>query len=117
MKIARVKRFMLLAEEFLEDFIIILLSIVIIILSLSALSVLAVEMPTEVSERAQAIAELLPRLNFLAKAEYFAALLFPWVAMLIGLLVFRELWLLRRAIERIEFRKLLESMEKRKRKR
>lgn len=108
MPVQRIRKFLSTAEEFLEDLILILLSIVIIVLSLSALTVLATNIPAEVSQRTQIISELLPQLTFLAKAEYFASLILPWVLMLIGILIFRELWFLRRAIERLEFRKLLE---------
>jgi len=112
MPVDKIKKFLFIAEEFVEDLILILLSIVIIVLSLSALTVLGTNIPVEVSERVEKIAELLPYLTFLAKAEYFASLVFPWVIMLIGILLFRELWLLRRAIERLEFKKLLELSEK-----
>lgn len=108
MPVQRIRKFLSTAEEFLEDLILILLSIVIIVLSLSALTVLATNIPAEVSQRTQIISELLPQLTFLTKAEYFASLILPWVLMLIGILIFRELWFLRRAIERLEFRKLLE---------
>lgn len=112
MPVQRIRKFLSTAEEFLEDLILILLSIVIIVLSLSALTVLATNIPAEVSQRTQIISELLPQLTFLAKAEYFASLILPWVLMLIGILIFRELWFLRRAIERLEFRKLLEIARK-----
>ena len=108
MPVNKIRKFLSVAEEFIEDLILIFLSIVVIVLSLSALTVLATSIPAEVSERTQRIAELLPHLTFLAKAEYFASLILPWVLMLIGILIFRELWFLRRAVERLEFRKLLE---------
>ncbi len=117
MAVRKVRKFLTTAEEFLEDLILILLSLVIVILSVSALAVLASGAPAEVSQRAEQLSQTLPQLTFLAKAEYFATLVFPWVLMLIGLLIFRELWFLRRAIERIEFRKLLESASTPKRKR
>lgn len=117
MPVQKIRKFLTGAEEFIEDLILILLSIVIIVLSLAALSVLATSTPAEVSQRTQTLANLLPQLSFLAKAEYFATLMLPWVLMLIGLLIFRELWFLRKAIERIEFRKLLELQEKKEVKR
>ncbi len=108
MPVRKIRKFLEAAEEFIEDFILILLSITVIILSVSAITVLTTSIPSKVAQRTETIMKLLPTLNFLAKMEYFAALVFPWVVMLIGLLLFRELWFLRRSIERIEFRKLLE---------
>ncbi len=117
MPVRKVRKFLETAEEFIEDFVLILLSITVIILSVSAITVLTTSIPTEVAQRTETIMKLLPTVNFLAKAEYFASLMFPWVAMLIGLLIFRELWFLRKAIERIELRKLLESTETKRKKR
>jgi purine-cytosine permease-like protein len=112
MPVKRLREFLHTAEEIIEDLIVVLLSIFLIILSICALSVLATQIPADVSERAQVIAQLLPQLNFLAKAEYFASLVLPWVIMIIGLLVIRELWLMRRTLERMHLEKILERIER-----
>jgi purine-cytosine permease-like protein len=116
MPVKRIKEFLERAEIFLEDFILVLLSIVVIILSISALLVLTTQIPAEVHERVETLKNLLPHLNFLAKAEYFASLILPWIVMIVGLLIFRELWMIRRALERIEIRKMIETHQKSRKK-
>lgn len=103
------------AERIAEDLILILLSVFVIILAVSALMVLASE-PPSLTEKEMVIAGI-TKLGFLAKAEYFAALLLPWVAMIIGLLIARELWLVRRAIQGVHLETILRRIEKRKVKR
>jgi len=91
------------AEEFVEDVLMVLLSVFIIILAVSALAVFATQAPAEsIAMRAEAIQQV-TSLTFLAKAEYFAALLLPWMVMLIGLMIAREIWMLRRRMDGIHF--------------
>ncbi len=93
------------AEEIAEDVILMLLSIFIIVLAVAALAVLSTQ-PAALGERAAMIGAI-ATLGFLAKAEYFAALLMPWMVIIIGLLIGRELWLLRRRMEGIHFEVIL----------
>jgi hypothetical protein len=97
------------AEAIIEDVVLILLSIFVIVLAVAALSVLAMEVPPGVEARAALIAEI-AQLGFLAKAEYFAMLLLPWLLIIIGLLIARELWLLRKRIESIHFEVVLHRL-------
>lgn len=96
------------AEIFIEDLILVLLSIFLIILAISALVVLGGGAPVS-EERVTAISALM-QASFLAKAEYFAMLILPWMLMIIGLLLARELWLLRRRIEGIHFEVMLSRL-------
>lgn len=102
------------AEKFLEDLIVVILSIFVIILAVSALTVLSGEAPASVEARIETIG-MITQMGFLAKAEYFAALLLPWVAMIIALLLVRELWLIRRRIEGIHFDVFWSKAAKKKR--
>lgn len=99
MPIKKLQTFLATAEEIVEDLILILLSIFVIILAVSALLVLSTPAPQITTERIAAITQL----NFLGKAEYFAALMLPWMLIIIGLLVAREMWLLRRRIESVYY--------------
>ncbi len=112
--VKKIRDFLGRAEEIVEDLILILLSVFVIILAVSALIVLA-SAPPSLTERELVISSI-TQLGFLAKAEYFAALLLPWVAMIIGLLVARELWLVRRAIQGVHLETVLRRLgEKKKR--
>ncbi len=95
MPLKKIRDFLGSAEELVEDLILILLSVFVIILAISALAVLATQPATD---RTAAIAQIIPQLSFLARAEYFAALMLPWVMMIIGLLIARELWMMRKSI-------------------
>ncbi len=107
MPLKRIRGFLGSAEEIVEDLILILLSIFVIILAISALAVFATQ-PT--SDRTAAIAQIIPQLSFLARAEYFAALMLPWVLMIIGLLVARELWMIRKSIHGVHLEILMRRM-------
>ena len=89
-------------EEIVEDTLLILLSIFVVILAVVALAVLATQPPAGLAERTATIGAI-ASLGFLAKAEYFAALMLPWLLIIIGLMVAREMWLLRRRVEGIHF--------------
>jgi hypothetical protein len=89
-------------EIIVENTVLLLLSIFVIILAVAALAVLATQPPAGIAERTAVIGAI-ASLGFLAKAEYFAALMLPWVAMIIGLLIAREMWMLRRRMEGIHF--------------
>lgn len=107
MVLRKVRGFLGSAEELVEDLILILLSIFAIILAISALAVLATQ-PT--TDRTAAIAQIIPQLSFLGKAEYFAALMLPWVLMIIGLLVARELWMIRKSIHGLHVEVLMRRL-------
>ncbi|NOZ81874.1 MAG: hypothetical protein GXO63_01865 [Candidatus Micrarchaeota archaeon] len=92
-KIRKARDFLGRAEKFVEDFILVLLSLFLLVLSISALAVLSAEVPSVDGEKV-----CLENSGFLTKAEYFAGLVAPWVGMIIGLLVARELWLIRRTL-------------------
>jgi len=111
MSLKRVRGFLGSAEEIVEDLILILLSVFVIILAISALAVLASQ-PT--SDRTAAIAQIIPQLSFLARAEYFAALMLPWVMMIIGLLIARELWMMRKSIHGLHVEVLMRRMREEK---
>lgn len=96
-------------EEIVENTVLLLLSIFVIVLAVVALAVLATQPPVGIAERAAVIGAI-AGLGFLAKAEYFAALLLPWLLIIIGLLVARELWLLRRRLEGIHFEVVLHRL-------
>lgn len=96
-------------EEIVENTVLLLLSIFVIILAVAALAVLATQPPAGVTERAAVIGAI-ASLGFLARAEYFAALMLPWLLIIIGLLVARELWLLRRRMEGIHFEVVLHRL-------
>lgn len=114
MTVKKIRDFLGKAEEIVEDLVLILLSVFVIILAVAALMVLASE-PPSLTERALVISGI-TQLGFLAKAEYFAALLLPWVGMIIGLLIAREVWLVRRAIQGLHLETVLRRLgEKRKR--
>lgn len=100
MPLKKIRGFLGSAEELVEDLILILLSVFVIILAISALAVLATQ-PT--SDRTAAIAQIIPQLSFLARAEYFAALMLPWVLMIIGLLIAREIWMIRKSLQGVHF--------------
>ena len=89
-------------EEIVEEVVLILLSIFVILLIVSALAVFSTQPPAGLSERV-AVIGVIASMGFLAKAEYFAALLLPWFLMIIGLMIARELWLVRRRMEGIHF--------------
>lgn len=107
MSLKRVRGFLGSAEELVEDLILILLSIFVIILAISALAVLATQPATD---RTAVIAQIIPQLSFLARAEYFAALMLPWVLMIIGLLIARELWMMRKSIHGLHVEVLMRRM-------
>lgn len=107
----RIRDGIFVTEKFLEDLILVLLSIFIIVLAISALAVLSSEAPSYVGERATTIAEI-TTLGFLAKAEYFATLMLPWMLILIGLLMAREVWVIRKRLEGIHFEVVLERMRR-----
>lgn len=109
MSIRTLRELLLRAEEIAEDVILILLSIFVIVLAVAALAVLSTQPPAGVAERAATIG-VIASLGFLAKAEYFAALLLPWLLIIIGLLIGRELWLLRRRMEGIHFEVVLHRL-------
>lgn len=115
MPVRKVRNFLATAEEFVEDLILILLSIFVIILAVSALLTLATQAP-DLTEREQTIAGI-SQLGFLAKAEYFATLILPWVLMIIGLLLARELWLIRRSLQGIHFENIMKRIKPKKNKR
>ncbi len=108
MPLKKVRGFLGSAEELVEDLILILLSVFVIILAVAALAVLATQ-PS--SDRTAAIAQIIPQLSFLGKAEYFAALMLPWVLMIIGLLVARELWLIRKSIHGLHVEVLMRRLQ------
>ncbi len=108
MPLKKIRGFLGSAEEIVEDLILILLSIFVIILAVSALAVFATQ-PT--SDRTAVIAQIIPQLSFLAKAEYFAALMLPWVLMIIGLLVARELWMIRKSIHGMHVEVLMRRLQ------
>lgn len=108
MPIKKIRGFLGSAEEIVEDLILILLSVFVIILSVSALAVLATQ-PT--SDRTAMIAQIVPQLTFLGKAEYFAALMLPWVLMIIGLLVARELWMIRKTLHGMHLEVVMKRIE------
>lgn len=111
MVLRKVRGFLGSAEELVEDLILILLSIFVIILAISALAVLATQ-PT--TDRTAAIAQIIPQLSFLGRAEYFAALMLPWVLMIIGLLIARELWMIRKSIHGLHIEVLMRRMQQEK---
>jgi|GEM_PF-4273001 len=111
MVLRKIRGFLGSAEELVEDLILILLSIFVIILAISALAVLASQ-PS--SDRTAAIAQIIPQLSFLARAEYFAALMLPWVMMIIGLLIARELWMMRKSIHGLHVEVLMRRMREEK---
>ncbi len=88
------RRFLTEAEEFLEDFVILILGICVILVLIASIGTILGY----------------PSFASVSKLKEVSILLFPWVAMLAGMLIFRELWLLRRSIERIEIRKLIEFL-------
>lgn len=96
-------------EDIVENTVLLLLSIFVIVLAVAALAVLATQPPAGIAERVAVIGAI-ASLGFLAKAEYFAALLLPWLVMIIGLLIAREMWLLRRRIEGIHFEVVLHRL-------
>lgn len=114
MPLKKIRDFLGSAEELIEDLILILLSIFVIILSVSALAVLATQ-PS--SDRTATIAQIIPQLSFLAKAEYFAALMLPWVLMIIGLLIARELWLIRKSLQGVHFEIIMRRIKEKPAKR
>jgi len=97
-------------EEIAEDTLLLLLSIFVVILAVAALAVLATQPPAGLEQRAAVIGAI-ASLGFLAKAEYFAALMLPWLAMVIGLLIAREMWLLRRRMEGIHFEVIMHRLQ------
>ncbi len=50
--------------------------------------------------------------SFIAKAEFFIALMLPWMVVIIGLLVARELWLIRRRFESVHFEFVLQRLHR-----
>jgi uncharacterized membrane protein len=110
MTLKRVRGFLGSAEELVEDLILVLLSIFVIILAVSALMVFATQ-PT--SDRTAVIAQIIPQLSFLARAEYFAALMLPWVLMIIGLMVARELWMMRKTLHGLHVEVLMRRIQER----
>lgn len=93
-------------EEIFEDTLLVLISLFAVILAVTALFVLGTQTAPGMADRV-AILATITQLSFLAKAEYFATLMLPWVAMIIGLLIARELWMMRRRIEGIHFETVL----------
>ena len=92
--IANARKFLTDAEEFLEDLVILILAICVILVLIASIGTLLGY----------------PSFASTSKLKEVSMLLFPWVAMLAGMLIFRELWLLRRTVERIEIRKLIEFL-------
>ncbi len=93
MVVKKTRKFLGTAERFVEDVILIVLSLFVIFLSISALGVLSAAEGlgrTDVCELAGS--------GIVGKAEFFAQLVGPWVAMIVGLLIVRELWLIRRTL-------------------
>lgn len=111
MPLKKIRDFLGSAEEIVEDLILILLSIFVIILAISALAVLATQPATD---RTAVIAQIIPQLSFLARAEYFAALMLPWVLMIIGLLIARELWMMRKTLHGMHVEVLMRRMREEK---
>ncbi|MBU5557848.1 MAG: hypothetical protein QW751_01540 [Candidatus Aenigmatarchaeota archaeon] len=109
MVIAKLHEALTRLEEIIENTVLLLLSIFVIVLAIVALAVFATQPPAGLAERIAVIGAI-ASLGFLAKAEYFATLLLPWLLMIIGLLVARELWLLRRRIEGIHFEVVLHRL-------
>ena len=85
-------------EKFVEDLVLIFVSVFTIILAITALTILSTGAPASVEARAETIS-LIAQASFLAKAEYFAALLMPWIVIIAVLVIARELWLMRRRME------------------
>ncbi len=108
MPLKKIRDFLGSAEEIVEDLILILLSVFVIILAISALAVLATQ-PS--SDRTATIAQIIPQLSFLARAEYFAALMLPWVLMIIGLLIARELWMMRKSLQGVHFEVVMRRIQ------
>ncbi len=90
------------AEAFVRDLLLTLFSIVVVVLAVIALIVLATQTPVDVTQRAANIA-LVRELNFLAKAQFFATLILPWTILIIGLLLVREIWMIRRRLDGIHY--------------
>ena len=110
MPVVRFQNWLYRAEEILEDVILAILSVFVIILAISAIAIMGTQTPAGLVERVGAL-EAIMQLGFLAKAEYIAALLTPWIAMIIGLLIARELWLSRRRLEGIHFEMVLNRVK------
>jgi hypothetical protein len=106
MPVVKIQNWLARAEEIIEDVILAILSVFVIILAISAIAIMGTQTPVALAERVGAL-ESIMQLGFLAKAEYIAALLTPWIAMIIGLLIARELWLSRRRLEGIHFEMVL----------
>ena len=111
MVLKRFRDVMARAEDIIEDTILAVLSIFVIVLAVVALSVFATQTPAGISERVAVIGAI-ASLGFLAKAEYFAALMLPWVLMIVGLLVAREMWMIRRRLEGIHFEAVMQRVGK-----
>lgn len=110
MAIRKIKSLMSTIELVIEDVMLVLVSIFVVVLAAVALLVLATPSPELTIERALAIAQL----GFLGKAEYFAALLLPWMLILIGILVARELWFIRRRLESLHIDFVMQRTKKKR---
>ncbi len=102
----RVVDFLGTAEKFIEDLILVLLSVFVIILSVSALLVLS----TTPSANNNQLLSLISHLSFINRAQYFVALIVPWVLMIIGLLLARELWMIRRTLQSMHLENVLKRI-------